>query len=376
MSIMVGVGRGAQAGILIRDAEALEILGRVDTLLVDKTGTLTAGKPELVTVAAAAGFDEMGMLRDAAALEKNSEHPLAGAIVSGARKRDAGMGRRGDGETEKGRRQERKTDAEFARHGEPLGRSVTEFKSLTGKGIMGRIGGRMVALGNLALMDDLDVDVGGLAGRAEELRADGQTVMLVAIDGKAAGILGVADPIKPTTVEAVKLLREDGVEIVMVTGDSKTTALAVARKLGIARVEAEVLPQEKIEAVLALQREGRRVAMAGDGINDAPALAQADVGIAMGTGADVAMAGAGVTLIHGDLRGIAKARRLSRATMRNIKQNLFFAFVYNSLGIPVAAGILYPIAGIVLSPMIAAAAMTFSSVSVIGNALRLRRIQL
>jgi P-type Cu+ transporter len=343
MSIMVATGKGATAGVLFRNAEAIEILRKVDTLVVDKTGTLTEGKPKLVTVAPAGGWDETGLLRMAASLERGSEHPLAAAIVSGAH--DRGV--------------------------EPAG--TESFESVTGKGVKGRVDGRSVGLGNRTLFESMGIDPGELAGKAEALRKEGQTVMFVAVDGKAAGLLGVADPVKETTPEAIRQLHEEGIRIVMLTGDSKTTAEAVAGKLGLDEVMAEVLPDQKADAVKRLQGEGRIVAMAGDGINDAPALAQAQVGIAMGTGTDVAMESAGVTLVKGDLRGIVRARRLSRATMRNIKQNLFFAFAYNALGVPVAAGVLYPFFGILLSPIIAAAAMSFSSVSVIGNALRLRR---
>ncbi len=346
MSIMVGTGRGATAGVLIKNAEALEVLETVDTLVVDKTGTLTEGKPRLTSVVTLPGLDEAGLLGLAASLERGSEHPLAAAVVAGARDRGLAL-----------------AEAE-------------EFRVVTGKGVTGRVGGRTVAVGNRTLLQELGVPVDELAGRAEALRGDGQTVMLVAVDGRPGGLLGVADPIKASTPEAIHLLRADGVGIVMLTGDSRTTAAAVAGKLGIDRVEAEVLPQQKSEVVLRLQREGRVVAMAGDGINDAPALAQAQVGVAMGTGTDVAMESAGVTLVKGDLRGIARARRLSRGTMRNIRQNLFFAFVYNALGVPLAAGVLYPVFGLLLSPIVASAAMTFSSVSVIANALRLRRLAL
>jgi Cu+-exporting ATPase len=346
MSIMVGVGRGAQAGVLIRDAESLEVMETIDTLVVDKTGTLTEGRPRLVTVEPVEGVPEEDLLKVAASLERGSEHPLAAAIVKGAEERGTSL------------------------------REAKEFESVTGKGVRGRVDGRTVALGNRRMMENESIDPGPLAQRAEQLRGDGQTVMFVAVDGKAAGLLGVADPIKASTPEAVDLLHREGIEIIMLTGDSRTTAGAVARKLGIDRVEAEVLPEQKNEVIRKLQGEGRKVAMAGDGINDAPALAQAHVGIAMGTGTDVAMQSAGVTLIKGDLRAIAKARRLSRGTMRNIRQNLFFAFVYNSVGVPVAAGILYPFFGILLSPIIAAAAMSLSSVSVVGNALRLRGVRL
>ena len=346
MSIMVGVGRGAKAGVLIRNAEALEAMEKVDTLVVDKTGTLTEGKPKLVSVEALPGQDELELLAMAAGLERGSEHPLAAAIVAGAAERKA----------------------------EPA--AVEQFESLTGRGITGRIAGRAAALGNRKLLDELKIDAAPLAERAERLRAEGQTVMFLAVDGRPVGLLGVADPIKSTTSEGLRLLRDEGVEVVMLTGDSRTTAQAVASTLGIQRVEAEVLPEDKNRIVRQLQEQGRFVAMAGDGVNDAPALAQAQVGIAMGTGTDVAMESAAITLVKGDLRGIARARRLSRATMRNIRQNLFFAFVYNALGLPIAAGVLYPVFGILLSPIIAAAAMSLSSVSVIGNALRLRRLPL
>jgi Cu+-exporting ATPase len=365
MSIMVGVGRGATAGVLIKNAEALEILEKVDTLVVDKTGTLTMGRPRLVSVVAApgglpspkrsSGFAQAGnpdserekhLLRLAASLERGSEHPLAAAIVEGAHERGLELS------------------------------EVADFRSETGKGVRGSVDGRAVALGNARMMADLGVEAGDLAARAEELRGDGQTVVLVAVDGNIAGLVGVADPVKETTAEAVKLLRDDDIRIVMLTGDNPVTARAVARKLGIDEVEADVLPDQKGEVIKRLQAEGRVVAMAGDGINDAPALAQAHVGIAMGTGTDVAMESAGVTLVKGDLRGIARARRLSRAVMRNIRQNLFFAFIYNSLGVPIAAGVLYPFFGVLLSPIIAAAAMSLSSVSVISNALRLRTTKL
>jgi len=346
ISIMVGTGRGAMAGVLIKNAEALEIMEKVDTLVVDKTGTLTEGRPTLVSIVATDGFHESDTLRLAASLERASEHPLAEAIVRGARERDIELA------------------------------PVTDFQSVTGKGVTGRVDGHRVALGNLKLLQSLDIDAGDLPARANELRGEGQTVMLLAINGRAAGLIGVADPVKDSTPEAIRDLHAEGIEVVMLTGDSRTTAEAVARKLDIDRVQAEVLPEQKAEVVKQLQAEGKVVAMAGDGINDAPALAQAHVGIAMGTGTDVAMESAGVTLVKGDLRGIVRARRLSRATMRNIRQNLFFAFVYNSLGVPVAAGVLYPVFGLLLSPIIAAAAMSFSSVSVIANALRLRRAAL
>jgi P-type Cu+ transporter len=346
MSIMVGTGRGAEAGVLIRNAEALELLENVTTLVVDKTGTLTEGKPRLVTVVGQNSIDEQQLLRYVASLENVSEHPLAAAVVSGAKERGVTLV------------------------------NVTEFESLTGKGVVGTIEGRRVAIGNVKMMDSLSVSVDSLKERADELRRTGQTVMFVAIDGGAAGMVGVADPVKETAKEAIGALHADGIQVVMLTGDNRTTADAVARVLGIDRVEADVLPDQKASVVKELQNRGQRVAMAGDGINDAPALAQADVGIAMGTGTDVAMESAGVTLVRGDLRGIVRARRLSRNTMRNIRQNLFFAFIYNVAGVPIAAGVLYPWFGILLSPMIASAAMTFSSVSVIGNALRLRRAEL
>jgi P-type Cu+ transporter len=346
MSIMVAMGKGAMAGVLFKDAEAIEVMRDVDTLVVDKTGTLTEGKPKLVTVECASGRDERTVLRLAAGLERGSEHPLAAAIVAGAAERGIDPG------------------------------AVEGFESITGKGVRGRIDGHAVVLGNRTLLDDLAIEGSALVARAEQLRGEGQTVMFVAIDAVAAGLIGVADPIKQATPEAIELLHRDGVRIVMLTGDSATTAKAVAAKLAIDDVIAEVLPDQKAATVKRLQAEGRIVAMAGDGINDAPALAQAHVGIAMGTGTDVAMESAGVTLVKGDLRGVARARTLSRATMANIKQNLFFAFVYNALGVPVAAGVLYPFFGILLSPMIAAAAMSLSSVSVVGNALRLRRVTL
>jgi Cu+-exporting ATPase len=342
MSIMVATGKGATMGVLFKTAEAIEVLRKVDTLVVDKTGTLTEGKPQLVSVTRAEGVDEADLLRLAASLERGSEHPLAAAIVKGAEARTLTLS------------------------------NAEGFDSVTGKGVTGRVDGRDVALGNLALMESLGIDPGALAEQAETLRADAQTVMFVAIDGKAAGLVGVADPIKESTPEAIETLHRDGVRIVMLTGDSATTAQAVAGKLGIDEVMAGVLPDQKADKVKRLQTEGRVVAMAGDGINDAPALAQAQVGIAMGTGTDVAMESAGVTLVKGDLRGIARARGLSRRTMRNIKQNLFFAFVYNAAGVPIAAGVLYPAFGLLLSPIIAAAAMSFSSLSVVGNALRLR----
>jgi Cu+-exporting ATPase len=346
MSIMVATGKGATLGVLFKNAEAIELLRKVDTLVVDKTGTLTEGKPRLVSVEPAEGFEAAELLRLAAALEMASEHPLAAAIVQGAQERGVAV-----------------VQAE-------------SFESLTGRGVRGIVGGRKVALGNQKLLEELRTDARTFAARAESLRAEGQTVMFVLADTKVVGLLCVADPIKQTTSEAIRQLHADGIRIVMLTGDSRTTADAVAKRLQIDEVIAEVLPQDKAATVKRLQAEGCFVAMAGDGINDAPALAQAQVGIAMGTGTDIAMESAGVTLVKGDLRGIVRARALSRATMKNIKQNLFFAFVYNSLGVPIAAGILYPFFGLLLSPMIAAAAMSFSSVSVITNALRLRSVRL
>jgi Cu+-exporting ATPase len=346
MSIMVGTGRGAEVGVLIRNAEAQEILERVTTLVVDKTGTLTEGKPTLVGVETLSGIDETTMLRLAASLEQVSEHPLAASIVTGARQRGV------------------------------MPVAVEQFASVTGRGVSGRVEDRPVAIGNVPYLESMGMDVAELARRAEPRYREGQTVVFVAIDGRPAGLLAVTDPIKPSAHEAVQALQREGISVVMVTGDRHATAEAVSRAVGIDRVEAEVLPAQKAEIVERLQREGRRVAVAGDGINDAPALAKADVGIAMGTGTDVAMESADVTLVKGDLRGIVRARRLSLATMRNIRQNLFFAFVYNALGVPVAAGVLYPFFGVLLSPMIASAAMTFSSVSVIANALRLRRAAL
>ena len=342
MSIMVGVGRGAAAGVLIKNAESLERMEKVDTLVVDKTGTLTEGKPKVVAIVAAAGFDETEILRLAASVERASEHPLADAIV-----RSAG---------------ERKLD---------LGK-VEEFDSPTGKGVTGKVDGKTVLLGNANFLSSLRVESQSLNGQAERLRGDGATVINIAVDGKLAGLLAIADPVKPSTPYALKALAAEGIKVIMLTGDNRTTADAIARQLGIADVEAEVLPDQKSAVVAKLQKAGRIVAMAGDGVNDAPALAAAEVGIAMGTGTDVAMESAGITLLGGDLGGIVRARRLSQATMRNIRQNLFFAFIYNAAGIPIAAGILYPTFGLLLSPMIAAAAMALSSVSVVGNALRLR----
>ena len=346
MSIMVGTGRGATAGVLIKNAEALEVLEKIDTLVVDKTGTLTEGKPRLISVIPVRGQEEGELLYLAASLERGSEHPLAAAIVSGAEERGIKLA------------------------------NAREFRSITGRGVVGSVDGKRVALGNRKLLEELHVGASDLWNRSEELSRDGHTVMYVVVEGTVAGLLSVADPVKPSTPEAIRMLHEDGIKIVMLTGDNRTTAEAVAKKLGIDEVHAEVLPEQKGNLVKRLQAEGRMVAMAGDGVNDAPALAQAHVGIAMGTGTDVAMESAGVTLVKGDLRGIAKARRLSRGTMRNIRENLFFAFIYNILGIPIAAGVLYPFFGMLLSPVIASVAMTFSSVSVITNALRLNRLQL
>jgi Cu+-exporting ATPase len=346
ISIMVATGKGATAGVLFKNAEAIEVLRTVDTLVVDKTGTLTEGKPRLISVLPAPGLADAELLQLAASLERGSEHPLAAAIVAGAEVRGLAL---------------EKTE---------------EFEARAGKGVVGRVGARRVALGNIGLLGDLGIGAGPLGDAAEKLRHEGQTVMFVAVDGRAAGLLGVADPIKESTPEAIGQLHREGLRIVMLTGDARTTAEAVAGKLGLDQVVAEVLPEQKADVAKHLQGEGRVVAMAGDGVNDAPALAQAQVGIAMGTGTDVAMESAGVTLVRGDLRGITRARRLSRATMRNIRENLFFAFVYNTLGVPIAAGALYPAFGLLLSPMIAAASMSLSSVSVIGNALRLRRAQL
>jgi Cu+-exporting ATPase len=346
MSIMVAAGRGASTGVLFRNAEAIEVLGRVDTLVIDKTGTLTQGKPELSTVSWKDGSSEQDVLELAASLEHASEHPLAGAIVRGAAARGLAI-----------------TPAQ-------------SFESITGHGIRGRVGARRVAVGSQAFMRTLGLEDAELVRRAETLRLDGQTVVFVAIDDRIAGLVGVSDPIKVSAVEAIRALKAEGLRIVMMTGDSATTAKAVARRLGLDDWQAEVRPEDKAAAIRALQAQGRKVAMAGDGINDAPALATAEVGIAMGTGTDVAIESAAVTLVKGDLRGIVRARRLSRRTMANIRQNLFFAFVYNALGVPVAAGVLYPRLGVLLSPMMAAAAMSVSSVSVIANALRLRRVSL
>ena len=346
MSITVGTGRGAGVGVLIRNAEALEIFERVDTLVVDKTGTLTEGRPSLVGIETVSGQDEADLLRMAAALERGSEHPLGAAIVAGAEARGLSL------------------------------EAASDFAAPTGQGVTGTVDGRAVALGNHRLLDALGVDPGSLAARAEARRENGETVMFVAVGGRAAGLVAVADAIKPGAAEALKALRAEGLRLVMLTGDNRTTALAVARALGIDEVEADVSPADKATVIARLRAEGRTVAMAGDGVNDAPALAAAHVGVAMGTGTDVAMESAGITLVKGDLGGLLRARRLSRAVMRNIRQNLFFAFAYNTLGIPIAAGILFPPFGILLSPMIASAAMSLSSVSVIGNALRLRRASL
>lgn len=346
MAIMAGTGRGARAGVLIKNAEVLEAFEKVDTLIVDKTGTLTEGKPRLMNIIPVDGFDDKTLLSLAASLERGSEHPLAEAIVKGAEEKGISLSKPSD------------------------------FKSITGKGVTGIVDGKQVALGNLALLESMNIPVAGVKMQADAYRTQGHTAMFLGIDGKAAGIITVADPIKATTVEAIKQLKEDGLSVVMLTGDNKTTAQAVAKKVGIEEVKADVLPDEKNAIVRELQEQGRKVAMAGDGINDAPALAQAQVGIAMGTGADVAMESAGITLLYGDLMGIMKARHLSRATMRNIRQNLFLAFIYNVLGVPIAAGVLYPFFGILLSPIVASAAMALSSVSVIGNSLRLRSVKL
>ncbi len=346
MSIMVGTGRGAQAGVLIRNAEALETLEKIDTVVVDKTGTLTEGKPRVESIRTTSSVSEAELLRLVASVERSSEHPLAAAIVEAAEDRGLKL--------------------------EP----VSDFESITGQGIAGTVGGRKVAVGNARLMSSHSAATGDLESETQKLREAGQTVVLASIDGRPAGAIGVADPVKNSTREAIRSLHETGVRVVMLTGDNRVTANAVARQVGIDDVEAEVLPEQKRDVVKRLKAAGRRVAMAGDGVNDAPALAEAHVGLAMGTGTDVAMESAGVTLVSGDLRGIARARRLSRATMQNIRQNLLFAFVYNSIGVPIAAGVLYPFFGLVLSPMIASAAMTFSSVSVILNALRLRKVEL
>jgi len=339
---MVGVGRGAQAGVLIKNAEALEHMEKVDTLVVDKTGTLTEGRPAVTAVVAAEGFAEDDLLRLAAAVERASEHPLGAAVVAAAEARGLAMP------------------------------AIEDFDAPSGKGVSGKVSGRLVVIGNADFMRARGVDVAALAVRADDLRRDGATAIYVGVDGEPAGVLAIADPIKPTTAEAIRTLKAEGLRVVMLTGDNRTTAEAVARSLGIDEVEADVLPEAKHEVVERLKREGRVVAMAGDGVNDAPALAAADVGIAMGAGTDVAIESAGVTLVHGDLNGIVRARRLSEATMSNIRQNLVLAFVYNAAGVPIAAGVLYPAFGLLLSPIVAAAAMALSSVSVIGNALRLR----
>jgi Cu+-exporting ATPase len=346
MSIMVGVGRGARSGVLIKSAEALERFEKVDTLVLDKTGTLTEGRPRVVAVMTAPGFAEDELLRLAASLERSSEHPLATAILAAAKERGLELV------------------------------EASEFDSPSGKGVLGKIEGRALAIGNQRFLDERGVDAGPLAAEAEAQRRAGATAVFVAVDGRAAGVIAVADPIKATTPDAVRELLAQGIRVVMLTGDNRTTAEAVAAKLGIEEVEAEILHDRKAEIVARLRREGRVVAMAGDGVNDAPALAAADVGVAMGTGTDVAMESAGVTLLKGDLQGLVRARRLSAATMGNIRQNLFFAFVYNAVGVPIAAGVLYPFFGLLLSPVIAAAAMALSSVSVIGNALRLRNARL
>jgi Cu+-exporting ATPase len=346
MSIMVGVGRGARAGVLIKNAEALERFEKIDTLVIDKTGTLTEGKPALIEIAPAAGVDTNELLRLAASLERGSEHPLAAAIVRGAADRELRLS------------------------------EASGFDSPVGKGVIGRVDGKALVVGRASFLGEQGVDVSALEAKAEQLRADGATAIFVAIGGAPAGVLAIADPIKPTSADAVRALKADGVRLVMMTGDNRTTALAVARKLGIDDVEADVLPQDKAHVVEKLRTEGRAVAMAGDGVNDAPALAAADVGVAMGAGSDVAIESAGVTLLRGDLMGLVKARRLSQAVMRNIRQNLFFAFIYNAAGVPIAAGVLYPAFGLLLSPALAALAMALSSVSVIANALRLRAINL
>jgi Cu+-exporting ATPase len=346
MSIMVGVGRGAQAGVLIRNAEALERMERIDTLVVDKTGTLTEGKPKVTTLFALPGFDETQVLRLAAGVERNSEHPLAAAIMAAAKERNIEVA------------------------------DVSDFDAPAGKGVTGTVDGRKLALGNAAFLRELGIATDPLADEAETMRRDGATAVLLAIDGKPAGVIAIADPVKATTPDALRALAAEGIRVVMLTGDNRTTAQAVGGRLGIAEIEAEVLPEQKSAVVERLRKEGRAVAMAGDGVNDAPALAAAEVGIAMGSGSDVAIESAGVTLLKGDLVGIVKARALSAAVMRNIRQNLFFAFIYNAAGVPIAAGVLYPVFGILLSPIIAAAAMALSSVSVVGNALRLRSVRL
>jgi Cu+-exporting ATPase len=346
MSVMVATGRGATAGVLVRSATAIEALETVDVLVFDKTGTLTEGRPKLSRIESSGKIPENELLELGAAVERGSEHPLAQAILEAARARGIALA------------------------------SPAEFQSLTGKGAVSVVRGRKVAVGNRKLLESMGMEPAALEKRAEALRAEGETVIFVAVDGRPEGLLSVVDPIRPTTPEAIRQLHDEGMKLLMLTGDNRVTALAVARKLGIDRLEAEVLPEEKAIHVERLQREGAKVSMAGDGVNDAPALARADVGIAMGTGTDVAIESADVVLVKGDLRGIVRARKLSRATMRNIRQNLFFAFVYNTLGVPIAAGVLYPFFGLLLSPMIASAAMTVSSVSVIVNALRLRKLPL
>ncbi|MGY4310661.1 heavy metal translocating P-type ATPase [Bradyrhizobium sp. USDA 4369] len=346
MSIMVGVGRGAHMGVLIKNAEALERMERIDTIVVDKTGTLTEGKPKVVAIVPAGNYSEAEVLQLAASVERASEHPLADAIVNEAKERGIQI-----------------TD-------------VQDFDSPVGKGALGAVNGKKVLLGNASFMRSQGVDTSAIEAEAERQRGEGATVINMAVDGKLAGILAIADPVKQSTPEALRDLGAEGVRVIMLTGDNRTTAQAVARRLGIGDVEAEVLPDQKSAVVARLQKEGRKVAMAGDGVNDAPALAAAEVGVAMGTGTDVAMESAGVTLLKGDLNGIVRARRLSRATMRNIRQNLFFAFVYNAAGIPIAAGVLYPTFGLLLTPIVAAAAMALSSVSVVGNALRLRTVRI
>jgi len=345
MSIMVGTGRSAQMGVLIKNAEVLETMEKVNVLVVDKTGTLTEGKPKLITVQSMEGFNEETLLQLAASLEQNSEHPLAAAILQHAKNQNIKLS------------------------------SAQDFESVTGQGITGNVEQHNVSIGNRKLLEESGISTRQADETAESLRAEGQTVMFIAVDGKIAGLFGIADPIKESTPRAIKQLHQEGFHIIMLTGDNRTTAEAVGRKLNIDHIEAQVSPDQKDKVIKRLQKEGKRVAMAGDGVNDAPALAQANVGIAMGTGTDVAIQSAGVTLVKGDLKGIVRARLLSRATMRNIRQNLFFAFVYNSVGVPIAAGILYPVFGLLLSPMIAAAAMTFSSVSVVTNALRLQKIK-
>jgi Cu+-exporting ATPase len=346
MAIMVGTGRGATAGVLIRNAEALELLGRVDVLVLDKTGTLTEGRPAVTAIDAAPGWNEHDVLRLASAVERGSEHPLASAILGAAEARRIDIPR------------------------------AVDFSSAAGKGVAARVDGRRVDLGSAEFMKTLGVDLGAAGDRADAMRQRGNTVLVVSVDSRLAGLIAVSDPIRATTPEAVRMLRDDGLHIVMVTGDHRLTAQAIATQLGIDDMRADVLPDQKREIVAQLQRAGRLVAMAGDGINDAPALAQATVGIAMGTGTDVAIESAGITLVKGDLRGIVRARRLSRATLRNIRQNLFLAFVYNTVGVPIAAGVLYPVFGLLITPIWASAAMTLSSLSVIGNALRLRHANL